>query len=118
MAAEQVIIIMAVNFPRMENLLSERISTFSAGRRVAHNLGQSQQFRTEFQTGAAGSVGIDEEPDTIALKDELNIAPRGGELIAFSYNQNTLPAKFKNNFLQSMALRGRNKQDLAADDVA
>jgi hypothetical protein len=90
MAAEQVIITMAVNFPRIETLYRELISVLCRGRRVTHDGGQGQQFGAEFQSGAIRSVRIYEETDTALIDSKLDDTAGGGKSIRFTDDENVL----------------------------
>src|ERR1700733_14898325 len=93
MAAEHVIITMAVNFPRRENLFRERMSVLCRGWRVAHDLCQRQKLGAEFQSGAISGVSIYEETDMVLFESELDDATRGGKVLIFADDENVLAPK-------------------------
>jgi hypothetical protein len=117
MAAEQVIITMAVNFPRIETLYRELISVLCRGRRVTHDGGQGQQFGAEFQSGAIRSVRIYEETDTALIDSKLDDTAGGGKSIRFTDDENVLATQLGGDLGQTVAFASGNEKDLAADYV-
>jgi hypothetical protein len=117
-ATEEVIMMMAVNFPRRERLRRGYISAFSSGGSVTHNFCQCQEFRTNLQTGAVSGIWIYEEADAVVLQSKLDGTSGGCEVICFADYKDTLATEFGQDLGQQMTLRGRDEQDLAASDIS